>query len=137
MNFLMRHLFSAALFSCLCTVSTHSLAVDVKSGTWEWTTTVEILGTSISVPAALYQSCISTSNLVPRSASSTNCKVTSHTINADRVDWTMKCTRHKKTSTHTGYMIYNDTAAMGASQSQSGDSAISTTILGSYIGPCN
>ena len=137
MNFSIRHLFSMTLFACLSTMSTHTLAMNAKAGAWEWTTTFKIPGMPISIPAATYRSCISIKDLVPRPATSSNCKITSHIIELDRVDWTMECTMNKNTFVHTGYLTYNDTAAMGASQSQSGGSTLSSTILGSYIGPCN
>ena len=137
MNFSKRHLFSITLFACLSTMSTHTLAMNAKVGDWEWTTTYKIPGTPISVPAAIYQSCISKNDLVPRTATSSNCKLISHTIEVDRVDWIMECTTNKKTFVHTGYLTYNDTTAMGVSHVQSDDSALSTTTLGSYIGPCN
>ena len=137
MNFSIRHLFSITLFACLSTMSTHTLAINAKPGAWEWTTTFKIPGYSISIPAAIYQSCISKNNLVPRPATGGNCKITSHTIEVDRVDWIMECTTNNKTYAYTGYLTYNDTAAMGSSQSQSDATALSSMILGSYIGPCN
>jgi hypothetical protein len=136
MKLLMRGFSFIVLFTCLGMISTQALAMNAKLGMWEWTTTIDLPGTPIGLPPIIYRSCISAKKLAPKPPNSENCKITSHTIEADRVDWTMECSAKKNTYIHTGHMNYNDTAAMGESSASSTGSAISSMILGSYIRSC-
>ena len=136
MNLLIRRFSSVTLFFCLGIASSQALAINVKPGLWEWTTTMKIPGTSMGLPALDYRSCISIKDLVPRLPGNEHCKITSHIIEDERVDWIMECTIKKHTYIHTGNLTFNKTTAMGQSQSSSNGSAVNTMLLGSYIGAC-
>ena len=132
MSHLPHRLYFTALSICLLILPSQANAMNAKLGLWEWTISYNIPG----FPTAIHRSCISAQDLAPRPPGSERCKITAHNIEADRVDWKMECVTPKNTFIHSGHMNYNDTAAMGESQSSSSDSSISAMVLGSYIGRC-
>ena len=125
-----------ALCLFLGMTSTTALAINAKTGLWEWTTSFKLPGAPADIPAVEYRSCISSKELVPRPPGNDSCKITSHVIEEDRVDWTTECTVHEHTYIHPGNLTYYGTTSMGESQASSNGSAITMMILGSYIGPC-
>lgn len=136
MGLLTRTFYSISLCILLGMSSTSALAINAKSGLWEWTTTFTLPGAPMDLPTVEYRSCITAKDLAPRPPGNDNCKITSHVIAEDRVDWVLECTAKKQTYTHAGNLTFNGTTAMGESQASSNDSAITSMILGSYIGPC-
>ena len=128
-------LLALCVFLSISSMQAH--AINAKMGLWEWTTTLKIPGVPVGIPAIAYKSCITSKYLAPKlPTNSDSCKLTSHTVKEDRIDWVLKCDVNNNTFTHTGHLIYNDTTAMGESQSSSSNSSMSSMILGSYIGPC-
>lgn len=131
------HRFSLiALSLCLSLAVTPSFAVNAKLGMWEWTTSFNMSDASKGFPPNVYRSCITANNLVPLPPGNEHCKVVSHTITDDRVDWKLECGKHNQTYTHSGNLTYNKTSAMGQSQPSTNNSGMSTMILGTYIGRC-
>lgn len=131
------HFSKIGLFICLGMISTQTFSMNAKLGLWQWTTTINLPGMPSGLPMQDYQSCISAKNLAPKPAGNENCKIISHTIEEDRVDWIMECAEPGNIYIHTGHLKYNDTVAMGGSEASSNGSSMSTMLLGSYIGACN
>lgn len=136
MSLLKRGFYSITLCLCLGLASTQALAINAKSGMWEWTTTVMIPGSPFGLPNAEYKSCITSKNLGTQPPGNDHCKLTSQTIDGDRVDWKAQCAGTELSASIQGHLIYNATTAMGESIITSGSSSTKITILGSYIGPC-
>lgn len=136
MSLFIRSCYSITLCLSLGMASTSALAINAKSGLWEWSTTFKLPGSNFGLPAVEYRSCISSKNLAPKPPGSDNCKITSHKIEEDHVDWALECTVKNQTYIHTGHLTFNGTTAMGESQASSNGSAMTSMILGSYVGPC-
>ena len=136
MNSFMRHYFLITMFVFLGTISTQTLAMNAKLGQWEWTTSLNIPGLPAGLPLSDYRSCISSKNLVPKPPGNEHCKIISHSIDGNRVDWKMSCSQQSQSSLHTGNLIFNKTTAMGESLYTTNGETISAILLGSYIGSC-
>ncbi|MDH5388990.1 MAG: DUF3617 domain-containing protein [Gammaproteobacteria bacterium] len=120
----------------LVVTSTQALAINAKPGMWEWTTTLTIPGGPAGIPVSAYKSCITLKDLSPKSPDNDHCKPSSQKIDDDRVDWQIQCGNTDSPTLIDGHLIYNSTTAMGESTISFGNSSISSTILGSYIGAC-
>lgn len=136
MPLLLRSLTLSSLSLFLVTASSQALAINVKSGMWEWTTTITIPGAPIGIPVSAYTSCITLKDLSPKSPDNKHCTPSTQKIDGDRVDWKIQCGNTDSPTFLDGHLIYNSTTAIGESTITFENSSISSAILGSYIGAC-
>ena len=136
MPILIRSLTLSSLSLFLVMTSSQALAINVKSGMWEWTTTLTIPGVPVGIPVSAYTSCITLKDLSPKSPGNDHCTPNAQKIDGDRVDWKIQCGNADSPTFLDGYLIYSSTTAIGESTITFENSSISSTILGSYIGTC-
>ncbi len=100
----------AALFLA---VSSANAAPNMHPGQWEITTTIEMVGMPMQMPAVKTTQCLTRDDLIPKETSGSNvqrpCKVKNTKIDGNTVSWDMACSDKNQTSGQGVVTYHGDT----------------------------
>lgn len=115
----------------------HAQALDIKSGMWEWTTTMDMPGMPFKMPPTVHRSCISEDDLIPKNPESEQgCKMTENTMTDNGVHWVVKCSG-KSRGVSVGDMTYSGETARGTVKVSAQGMDMVSKVSGRRIGKCN
>lgn len=114
---------------------------DIKEGTWEITSQVEMSAMPIKVPPVKVKQCFTKRSMTPEQILRNNhCKMQKMDVSNNSVSWKMSCQQQGMQMTGRGYLVYQKTSFSGNFDMtmEGGAKAmnIRTLLNGQYIGPC-
>jgi hypothetical protein len=122
---------SIVLFACA------PAGPNMKEGLWEITTKMEIPGMPMQFPPQTHTQCLTQTDLVPTSVEpDQDCKVVKKDIKGDTVTWVMKCKTSEGTAVLNGRITYQGETFEGVVKVEQGDTEITQTMSGRWIGTC-
>ena len=137
-----KYLFTAALLSALCITSPATAAPDMKEGFWEITSTMNMPGMPMAMPAVSFSQCLTKEDMVPQKAEpDQNCKITKQKTSGNTVTWSMKCTGEAPMES-TGKITYSGNSFQGSMEMTinnpgMGPMHMTQKMSGKRLGPCN
>jgi len=119
------------------TCSLEAAGPDFKTGKWSITSQTEMQGMAMQMPATTYELCLDAQDRVPMQQNqSDGCKVTEQKVDGDTVTWRFEC-EHSKGD---GTITYSGKSFSGKMNMQTdaemGGMSMTTTMKGTYLGPC-
>ena len=127
-----------AIFAPIPTFSAWA-APDVQPGLWEITSTIEVPGMTVPMPAAKQAQCITGEDLVPRTQPQNDkCRMLESSTHGDTVTWVVKCESAGGTMTSKGKVVYQGDSFSGSIMTTGSQmpSAMNHKMTGKRIGDC-
>lgn len=110
---------------------------NMKEGLWEITTKMEMTGMPMQFPPQTHTQCLTGTDLVPQKIEEgQNCKVVKQDIKGDTVTWVMECESSEGTAVFNGHVTYQGETFEGVITMKQGDTEITMTQSGKWIGNC-
>jgi len=112
---------------------------DMKDGSWEITTTTEMVGISMKMPPQKHRQCLTKDDLVPKDPQAPeSCVVKEQRVSGNTVSWTMECSSSNAKTVSTGSVTYSGESFSGrVNITMPGtDIKILSTMTGRRLGPC-
>jgi hypothetical protein len=110
---------------------------NMKEGQWEITTTMEMTGMPMQFPAQTHTQCLTGTDLVPQKIEEgQNCKMIKQDVTGDTVTWVMECETSDGTALFNGHVTYQGETFEGVITMKQGDTEITMTQSGKWIGQC-
>jgi len=118
-------------------VSLQAAGPDFKEGKWSITSQSEIKGMAMQIPPVTFEQCMSKKEIVPMEQNNEeNCKILEQKTSGDTVTWRYEC-KHSKGK---GSITYHEKSFSGTmhieTDAESGNMSMTTTMSGTYLGPC-
>jgi len=117
-----------------------SAAPDMQPGRWEITSTMEMAGMAVSIPATRHTQCITSQDLVPQQPQDNDqCRMLDQKIDGNTVTWKMECDTGGGTMTSQGKIVYHGSSFDGSMVASGGQmpSAMTMKMTGKRIGSCD
>ncbi len=113
----------------------------IQQGLWKVTTTMEMKGLPIKLPAVTTQQCFDKDNPVPRSVQQNDsCDVSQKLINESTISWTLACVTDRGDLTGNGEITYKGDTFKGFLKlnlgNKEGKLSIDNTLQGQFLGAC-
>ncbi len=114
---------------------------NMKEGKWEITTTTEMQGMPMQMPAVTQVQCLTKEDLVPQNSQQAggNCNITDITVKGDSVSWTMRCSGQGGEETKgSGEITYSGDSFKGTMKviMVQANMQMISTMRGTRIGKC-
>jgi len=117
---------------------------EIKEGLWEITTSMEMPGMPVKMPAATMRTCISKNDMVPKPSApkgqEQDCKMKDQNISGNTVSYSMECKgKDGSTTEMSGKMTYTGDTMEGTTTIKIGAPTpmeMSSKMTGKYVGPC-
>jgi ABC-type oligopeptide transport system substrate-binding subunit len=115
--------------------------LDIKEGTWEITSQVEMSAMPVKIPPVKVKQCFTKQSMTPEQIlRNNNCQMQKMDVNNNSVTWEMSCQQQGMQMTGRGHLVYQKTSFSGNFDMtmEGGKEAmnIRTLLNGRYIGPC-
>lgn len=113
----------------------------IQQDLWEVTTTTEMKGLPVKLPAITTQQCFDKENPVPKSAQQNdNCDVSRKQVNDNTISWTLVCATDRGELTGNGEIIYKGDTFKGFLKlklgNKEGQLYMDSNLKGQYLGSC-
>ena len=115
---------------------------DIKEGTWEITSQMEMAALPIKIPPIKFKQCFTKQSMTPEQIlRNNNCEMQNMDVKSNSVSWEMSCQQQGMQMTGKGNLVYQKTSFSGnfdMTMNGGGNEAmnIRTKLSGQYIGPC-
>jgi len=124
---------------CILLAALPALGVDIKSGKYEITATVEMPEIPVKMPPQITTQCLNEQTPVP-DAGTQGCKITEMKTIGNTATYTMECNQQGMKIKSTGELTYYEDSFEGITQTSMGPTAgnltVTTVIKGKRIGKC-
>ena len=118
-------------------LSVYAKDIDIKTGMWEWSATMQMQGVSFKMPPTKYTSCITKEDLIPKQSNQLEqCRILKNKIVNNTVEWSIECNNEAGKSTSEGKIVYTKTTAKGEIFVKSHGMTMVSKITGKRIGSC-
>ena len=116
-------------------------AIDMQPGEWEISSTMEMPGMPMKMPASSYTQCLTAEDLIPKSSQqmdNSQCKIISQEQHGGTVTWEIVCDNPQGEMKSRGEITYHGTSFSGEVKTSGGGmpGEMLQKMDGKRLGPC-